>query len=497
MPKVKAIRGIANPLGTLDSHKTVVESVKNAGEGVDICNRHREKIGDGFIHVEDGNLILTGYVREDAYEGSLEEAGLSIGWNALDMKAREADGIAFYKDVVIKEVSLTPLPSNKGAKVTMVREEDKEKGEKEKMGENQNEVLNNVIGQLANAQADKQLLENKVRELEEAQAEMKKQREAQITQNAEDDGEKFMRELGEKMAEMPEKGFLREFTNAKDLAVSNQLGSLVTQWAHKSSLFSNATKARFQGLTLADDGDDGLFKEKLFVAGSDKKKALTPTKRSLRPQMAYAYMEMDKATVSGVNDTGELSKYVMGIMPQKVLSQIEYNMIYGAVDGSNGIWGLKGETADGWVPQIEYDLTKTDLFEVLTDGVAHIAYNDSLVMVMHPVTYAEIRKAKGTDGHSRFNELATKAEIANSFGAVDIQTRAWMDEGDIAIYNQSEFVLIGNLDMNNYTDFDLRYNVDQWLAEMLVGGSIRGRGRAVFLKAKEVVESRAKAKKAE
>ena len=56
-----------------------------------------------------------------------------------------------------------------------------------------------------------------------------------------------------------------------------------------------------------------------------------------------------------------------------------------------------------------------------------------------------------------------------------------MTEGDIAIYNQAEFVLIGNLDMNNYTDFDLRYNVDQWLAEMLVGGSIRGRGRAVFL----------------
>lgn len=482
MPKVKAIRGIANPLGTLDSHKTVVESVKNAGEGVDICNRHREKIGDGFIHVEDGNLILTGYVREDAYEGSLEDAGLSIGWNALDMKAREADGIAFYKDVVIKEVSLTPLPSNKGAKVTKVREENEEKGENKKMGENQNDVLNAVIGQLATAQADKQLLENKVRELEDAQAELKKEREANIqTDTAKNDSEMFYRELGEQMKQTPEKAFLREFTNAKDLAVSNQLGSIVTQWAEKSSLFAGATKARFQGLTLADDGDDGVFKRDLFVAGGDKKESLTPTKRSLRPQMAYAYMEMDKGTVSGVDDTGELSKYVMSVLPQRVLNQIEYNMIYGKADGSNGIYGLAGGHTDKWTPQIEYDLTKTDLFEVLTDAIAEVTYSQNVVVVMHPRDYANLRKAKGSDGHSRFNELATKEQIANSFGAVELQTRAWMKEGDIAMYIKDEFVLIGDLDMNNYADFDLRYNVDQWLAEMLVGGSIRGRGRSVFL----------------
>lgn len=489
MANVKAIRGIANPLGTMDRHKTVIQSIKNNGGGVKILNRHKEQIGEGFIHLEEGNVMLTGFVREGEYQGDLESAGLSIGWNPLNMKCREADGVAYYSDVVIDEVSLTPMPSNPNAKVLMTREAEGEEvneenqnkeGEPNQMAE-MNEQFMAVVGELANEKAEKQQLADKVRELEEAQAELKKQREAQITENAEDAQEKFMRELGEKMAEMPEKGFLREFTNAKDLAVSNQLGSLVTQWAHKSSLFSNATKARFQGLTLADDGDDGLFKAKLFVAGEDKKKALTPTKRSLRPQMAYAYMEMDKATVSGVNDTGELSKYVMGIMPQKVLSQIEFNMIYGANDGSNGIYGLKGDTTDKWVPQVEYDLAQTDLFEVLTDGVARIAYNDNLVMVMHPLTYAEIRKAKGSDGHSRFNELATKQEIANSFGAVDIQTRAWMTEGDIAIYNQAEFVLIGNLDMNNYTDFDLRYNVDQWLAEMLVGGSIRGRGRAVFL----------------
>lgn len=487
MPKVKAIRGIANPLGTLDSHKTVVESVKNAGDGVDICNRHREKIGDGFIHVEDGNLILTGYVREDAYEGSLEEAGLSIGWNASDMKAHEADGIAFYKDVVIKEVSLTPLPSNKGAKVTMVREEDeenKEKGENKTMGENQN-GLDVVVSQLATAMAEKMNLETKVRELEDAQAELKKEREANIqTDAAQDNSEMFYRELGEQMKQTPEKAFLREFTNASDLAVSNQLGSIVTQWASKSSLFAGATKARFQGLTLADDGDDGVFKRDLFTAGGDKKESLTPTKRSLRPQMAYAYMEMDKGTVSGVDDTGELSKYVMSVLPQRVLNQIEYNMIYGKPDGSNGIYGLAGGHTDKWTPQIEYDLTTTDLFEVLTDAIAEVTYSQNVVVVMHPRDYAKLRKAKGQDGHSRFNELATKEQIANSFGAVELQTRAWMKEGDIAMYIKDEFVLIGDLDMNNYADFDLRYNVDQWLAEMLVGGSIRGRGRSVFLTAK-------------
>lgn len=468
-------------MGTLDSHKTVIESVRNEKEGVDICNRHREKIGSGFIHVEDGNLILTGYVQDDAYDGSLEEAGLSIGWNALDMKAREVDGIAFYKDVVVKEVSLTPLPSNKGAKVTKVREEEnkKEEGEKENMGVN--DGLNAVIEQLAEEKAEKKALETKVRELEETQAEMKKEREAQITTDtAKDDEEVFYRELGAEMQKTPEKTFLREFANAGDLAVSNQLGSITSQWANKSSLFAGATKARFQGLTLADDGDNGIFKRDLFKAGGDKKEQLTATKRSLRPQMAYAYMEMDKGTVSGVDDTGELSKYVMSVLPQRVINQIEFNMIYGKHDGSNGIYGLKGDTT-GWTPQLTFDLAKVDLFEVLTDAIAEVSYNQNVVVVMHPKTYAKLRKAKGSDGHSRFNELATKEQIANSFGAISIETRAWMGQNEIAMYIKEEFVLIGGLDMNNYVDFDLRYNVDQWLAEMLVGGSIRGRGRSVFI----------------
>ena len=60
--KVKAVRGIANPLGTIDSHGTVIESIANAGDGVDILNRHREKIGSGFVHLEGDNVILTGYV---------------------------------------------------------------------------------------------------------------------------------------------------------------------------------------------------------------------------------------------------------------------------------------------------------------------------------------------------------------------------------------------------------------------------------------------------
>lgn len=466
-------------MGTLDSHKTVIESVRNEKEGVDICNRHREKIGSGFIHVEDGNLILTGYVQDDAYEGSLEEAGLSIGWNALDMKAREVDGIAFYKDVIVKEVSLTPLPSNKGAKVTKVREEEnKEEGEQEEMGNN--EALMATVEALANEKSQRQALETKVRELEEAQANMQREAEANLTDTAQNDEEKFYRELGEEMQKTPEKTFLREFTNAGDLAVSNQLGSITSQWASKSSLFAGATKARFQGLTLADDGDNGIFKRDLFVAGGDKKEELTATKRSLRPQMAYAYMEMDKGTVSGVDDTGELSKYVMSVLPQRVINQIEFNMIYGKADGSNGIYGLKGDTS-GWTPQLTFDLAKTDLFEVLTDAIAEVSYNQNVVVVMHPKTYAELRKAKGSDGHSRFNELATKEQIANSFGAISIETRAWMGQNEIAMYIKEEFVLIGDLDMNNYVDFDLRYNVDQWLAEMLVGGSIRGRGRSVFI----------------
>ncbi|WP_207801582.1 hypothetical protein, partial [Bacillus altitudinis] len=306
--KVKAVRGIANPLGTIDSHGTVIESIANAGDGVDILNRHREKIGSGFVHLEGDNVILTGYVDEEQYTAEkIEETGLSVGFNANGVKAREIDGVGYYKDVTITEVSLTPLPSNKGAKVTKVREE--EKGELEQMGANETQE---IMKQAIEAGVKVRELEAKVTELNKEREELKKEREASIPSGKPQDVErKFMRELGSKMAEMPEQGFLREFANASALNVVNSLGSITSKYARKSGIYDGAMKARFQGLTLAEDGVDDTFLQGTFKAGSDKNKAQTASKRSLRPQMAEAYLQMDKATVRGVNDSGALSEYVM------------------------------------------------------------------------------------------------------------------------------------------------------------------------------------------
>lgn len=483
--KVKAVRGIANPLGTIDAHGTVIESIANAGDGVDILNRHREKIGSGFVHLEGDNVILTGYVDEEQYTAEkIEETGLSVGFNANGVKAREIDGVGYYKDVTITEVSLTPLPSNKGAKVTKVREENKEdeKGEQKQMGANETQE---IMKQAIEAGVKVRELEAKVTELNKEREELKKEREASIPSEKPEAQEiKFMRELGEKMAEMPEQGFLREFANASDLNVVNSLGSITSKYAKKSGIYDGATKARFQGLTLAEDGVDDTFLQGTFKAGQDKNKQQTSSKRSIRPQMAEAYLQMDKATVRGVNDSGALSEYVMSEMVNRVIQKIEYNMILGptvgANDGSNGFWGLKGETADAWTKQLEYE----DLFEGITDAVAECSISDAITIVMSPQTFAELRKTKGEDGHSRFNELATKEQIAQSFGAVRLETRVWMPAGEVAVYNHDEYVLIGDLNMENYNDFDLRYNVEQWLSESLVGGSIRGKNRSAYLKKK-------------
>lgn len=484
--KVKAVRGIANPLGTIDAHGTVIESIANAGDGVDILNRHREKIGSGFVHLEGDNVILTGYVDEEQYTAEkIEETGLSVGFNANGVKAREIDGVGYYKDVTITEVSLTPLPSNKGAKVTKVREENKE----DNKGENKNMDTQEIMAQAIEAGVKARELEAQVEELKKEREELKKEREANIPSEKPEAQERtFMRELGEKMADMPEKGFLREFANASALNVVNSLGSITSKYAKKSGIYDGATKARFQGLTLAEDGVDDTFIKGTFKAGTDKNKAQTASKRSIRPQMAEAYLQMDKATVRGVNDSGALSEYVMSEMVNRVIQKVEYNMILGANesgtnDGSNGFWGLKGATADTWTKQIEY----TDLFEGITDAVAECSISDAITIVMSPQTFAELRKAKGTDGHSRFNELATKAQIAQSFGAVNLETRVWMPKDEVAVYNHDEYVLIGDLNMENYNDFDLRYNVEQWLSETLVGGSIRGKNRSAYLTKKAEV----------
>ena len=347
----------------------------------------------------------------------------------------------------------------------------------EQMGANETQE---IMKQAIEAGVKVRELEAKVEELNKEREELKKEREAAIPSEKPEDAEiKFMRELGSKMAEMPEQGFLREFANGSDLNVVNSLGSITSKYARKSGIYDGAMKARFQGLTLAEDGVDDTFLQGTFKAGTDKNKAQTASKRSLRPQMAEAYLQMDKATVRGVNDSGALSEYVMSEMVNRVIQKVEHNMILGSADGSNGFYGLK-TAKDGWTKQIEY----TDLFEGITDAVAECSISDAITIVMSPQTFAELRKAKGTDGHSRFNELATKEQIAQSFGAVNLETRVWMPKDEVAVYNHDEYVLIGDLNVENYNDFDLRYNVEQWLSETLVGGSIRGKNRSAYLKKK-------------
>ena len=473
---IKAIKGIANPLGTVDSYGTVIESISNISDGVEIKNRHAETIGQGFLSIEGDNVMLTGYVEEDAYKAeNIDETGLSIGFNLDGGKARLVDGLAYYKNVTVTEVSLTPKPANKGAKITGVREEEEEEEEEEKENTEMNKELLEMLTDAKTREAQTKLENDAIKaEL----AEIKKQREA-ATKSAKpaDKKREVMKTLGDKMREMPEKGFLREFTNASDLSVVNTLAGISSKYAKKSAIFDGAYKARFAGMTLTEDGVSDGFLEGMFKAGSDKNRKQTAGSRSVRPQMAEAYLEMDKATVIGANDSNAVSEYVMSVIPNRVIQKIEYNMLYGANDGTNGIYGLKGKTADNWTPQIE----ATSLFEGITDAVAMTSVSDDITIAMSGATFAKLRKEVGSDGHSRFNELATKTQIANSFGASTIEIRSWIKDGDVFVWNTEEFVLTGNFNMDSYTDFDLRYNVNQWLAEMLVGGSIRGLNRSAVV----------------
>ena len=464
---MKAIRGIANPLGTVDSYGTVIESIADIEGGVEIKNRHAETIGQGFLSLEENNVILTGYVDEEAYTSEdINGTGLSIGFTLEGAKAREVDGLAYYKNVKINEVSLTPVPANKGAKVTNVREKKEEKMDKE------------IIEMLAAAKASEAKTREELKAREEELEKVKKEREAHVEEKPVESKEReAMKALGDKMREMPEKAFLREFTNASSLAVAQTLGGISSKYANKSALFDGAFKARFAGMTLSDDGVNEDSLTGLFKAGGDKNKAQTATLRSIRPQMAEAYLEMDKATIVGANDSNAVSEYVMSVIPNRVIQKIEYNMIYGATDGTSGIYGLKGATTDKWTKQI----AAKSYFEGITDGVAASSFSDKITIVMNGNTFAKLRKEVDKNGKSRFNELATRQQIAQSFGAEDIQIRVWMADNEIAVYNTDEFVLTGNFTMDSYADFDLRYNVNQWLSEMLVGGSIRGRERSAFV----------------
>jgi len=458
----------------------------NSDTGVEIRNRHREKIGEGFVHLEDGNIILTGYVDDGAYSGDIATAGLSIGFDLSKSRAREIDGVAYYKEVTINEVSLTPNPANKGAKVTGVREA---KEEKEENTMTENTTMIELLAEEKVKAREAQVELAKVREQLEG---LQKFREAETPVETPAVREREAIEaLGAKMKELPENGFFKSMqreatgvTNQGDLAVSNTLAGLTGKYAKKSGIFDSAFKARFAGMTLGEDGVEDSFLEGMFEAGDDKKRKQTVGKRSILPKMAEAYLEMDKATVANANDVGALSEYVMSIIPNRVIQKIEYNMMYGTKEGANGIYGLFTDHSTKWTKALTYTKGEAGaIYNGLRDAVAQASISDNIRIAMSPQTYAELRKEVGTDKHPIFEPLASRQQVAQALGATDIDIRVWIKEGDIAVWNPTEFVLTGNFTMENFTDFDLRYNVNQWLAEMLVGGSISGLNRSAVLTA--------------
>lgn len=457
----------------------------NPDTGVEIRNRHKEKIGEGFVHIENGDVMLSGYVDDEAYEGDIASAGLSIGFDLSKSRAREVDGVAYYKEVTINEVSLTPNPANKGAKVTGVREAKEEEKENKTM-ENNTELFDLIT----EAKVKEREAQAELAKVREEMSELRKVREAGLADSKPADRTREALEtLGKKMQELPANGFFKDMqrentavTNQSELAVSNTLASLTSKYAKKSGIFDSAFKARFAGMTIGEDGVGDTFLEGMFEAGDDKKREQKVGTRNLLPKMAEAYLEMDKATVQNANDSGAISEYVMSIIPNRVIQKIEWNMLYGKAEGVNGIYGLFTKHTTDWTPSIEY--AEGGIYAGLRQAIAKATISDDIRIAMNAETYAKLRIEKGEDGHPIFPPLASRKQIAEALGAQDIDIRVWIKDGDIAVWNPSEFVLTGNFTMDNYTDFDLRYNVDQWLAEMLVAGSIQGLNRSATLSIK-------------
>ena len=220
---------------------------------------------------------------------------------------------------------------------------------------------------------------------------------------------------------------------------------------------------------------NGTERAKGHKKGTTKaQEVITLTKKEIRAQIIYKYIQLDKETIIEQDDDNALLRYISEEMARQWYNEVARAAVIGdgrQANADDKISKIEAITAAGSTYTTTVTATAS-LYKDLVNAVAEIDAPGPLYAVMSKTTLAALKTAENTAGNFVF---APGADIAGAIGLERIFTPSFMKiQGapTAVIYAGNAYKTVGRDQIDKYENFLLSTNSNEYLVEGYVGGGL-------------------------
>lgn len=277
-------------------------------------------------------------------------------------------------------------------------------------------------------------------------------------------------------ANLKEKGI----TNPEVLLPQPVASAIVDAFQTSGTIYATFNHTGLTAIQVARNTEEGEnSKARGHKRGTAKKEqVITLANKTIRAQYIYKYITLDKETLRENNSTNAIITYVLGELPQRVVTEVEKSAVIGdgrAEDSDDKVYALEAMTAAGAPWAVTVNRTANALIEDLVMADAEITATGTRYLVMARQTLAAMKLAKNSNGDLLY-PIGT--DFAGVLGVSAIFTPDWMPAtpaaGEpIAVeYVGDAYKLVGDNVIESYDNFIMAQNKMEYLAELYIGGGL-------------------------
>lgn len=211
------------------------------------------------------------------------------------------------------------------------------------------------------------------------------------------------------------------------------------------------------------------------------------------PDYVYKYISLNKGDLRRTKTPGVLAKYVTQELVNKVIQTIERQTVFGGYTDMGMFEGAltasKNSTTNTWkgsdrVRTVKHPSKSNLLLDVRNTVLATRGTKADKVLVLNSDTLRDLMIATDAIGNTLI-PLGDEA-IANYLGVREIMQPEWWEETDdtqmlATCINTNNYELVGDTTVESFTNFALRTNTNEMLAEIFQGGAFAADKSATVL----------------
>lgn len=255
-------------------------------------------------------------------------------------------------------------------------------------------------------------------------------------------------------------------TNPEALMPAGILARFTNAFERPGGLLRHVDISNLQGLQVGYDsaGSTGSW----HAMGDEKTGTLTGVLRSINPEYFYSFIEVPRKLIAmnKANNVNALLDYIMNDLPMNLALGIEKEIV-------NGTNALQGIVPDTWATKATYPVG--DYVAAVKEVVKGIRRQAGAILIMSPDTFANLKYQVGSDGHLIYPATSTLEDVARGVGVNEIVLIDGLDEDLIVSMTEKGYLVAMNSGLENFNDFDIKYNSELFLSEVLIGGALKGK----------------------